>query len=306
MSSLHDHRDRLRGDWLACSSFIASVAEQISEYCSTGAQLANVTIDSISVDQSDQAVLRRVQRATSQVAADISHLPPEQVELAHTSPDPAAHVYSLGVLFYHLLCGRPPFNAAHVHELRRQIRSDLPQPPRQLVHNVPAEVESICLKALEKEKARRQATPRELAATLRELISTAEDSMDEVSISALEAAPVELVVERYLLAVFVCQPSPGSESGFGEVCSSWVQSAIEDCLGATRVRSTGSRLLVEAASIDGESIAKILSDSLECMVAVKAFLSFQEGCDPLSPRKDGRFRCSESRKERGALCVWSW
>ena len=291
VSSLHHDCDRFRGDWFACSSFIASVAEQVGECSSAGVRLANVSFDSISVGQLGQAVLRRTQPTSAQVAADISHLPPEQVESVYAIPDASAHVYSIGVLFYRILCGRPPFNATDEKELKRQIRADLPQPPRQLIHNVPTEVESICLRALEKDSARRQATPWELATALRKAISTAEDSMGGVSHSALEAAPVEPVVERRFLAVFLCKLPPGFESGLAEHCLAGhclagVQSAVENCLGASRVRRAGCRLLVEAASDggesdDGASIAKILSDILECMAAIRSFLASQEDAPAL-------------------------
>ncbi len=59
--------------------------------------------------------------------------------------DGRTDIYSLGVTLYEMLCGRPPFRTEQVTELLRQIRDDPPQPPRQLAHGIPAQLEKICL-----------------------------------------------------------------------------------------------------------------------------------------------------------------
>ena len=93
-----------------------------------------------------------------------AYVAPEQLDGA---AGPAADVYSLGAILYECLTGRPPFQAATVFETLELVRSHEPVPPHQLRPGVPPDLETICLKSLEKEAARRYATAEGLADDLR-------------------------------------------------------------------------------------------------------------------------------------------
>lgn len=94
-----------------------------------------------------------------------SYMAPEQVRGAGVGP--AADIYALGVILYELLTGVTPFHADHPVETLKRVMDEEPQPVSQLRHDVPPDVEAVCLRCLEKDPARRHATAGALADDLR-------------------------------------------------------------------------------------------------------------------------------------------
>jgi WD40 repeat protein/tetratricopeptide (TPR) repeat protein len=92
---------------------------------------------------------------------------PEQFRSDSDAVTPATDVYALGVLLYELFTGRVPFQQKDLMDLLMQVRNDPPVAPRQLVHALPRDLDSICLKCLEKEPGRRYASALALAEDLR-------------------------------------------------------------------------------------------------------------------------------------------
>ncbi len=96
-----------------------------------------------------------------------SYMPPEQAAAGRGQLSPASDVYSLGALLYFLLTSRPPFQASNPVDVLLQVLERDPVSPRLLNPNVDADLEAICLKALQKQPRMRYATAAELAADLR-------------------------------------------------------------------------------------------------------------------------------------------
>jgi serine/threonine protein kinase len=100
---------------------------------------------------------------TGDIMGTLRYMSPEQALAQRVVLDHRTDLYSLGATLYELLTLEPVFTGNERRELMRQIAFEEPRRPRQLNKTIPLELETIVLKALEKNPAERYATAKEMA-----------------------------------------------------------------------------------------------------------------------------------------------
>jgi serine/threonine protein kinase/tetratricopeptide (TPR) repeat protein len=109
--------------------------------------------------------------ASGAIVGTPSYMPPEQARGQVREIGPAVDVYALGAVLYELLTGRAPFLADTPLNTVLQVLVDDPVPPSRLQPHLPRDLETICLRCLEKEPARRYRSAQALADDLRRFLN---------------------------------------------------------------------------------------------------------------------------------------
>jgi WD40 repeat protein len=109
--------------------------------------------------------------ATDSILGSPSYMAPEQAEGKARQVGPLADVYALGAILYVLLTGRPPCRGTTVLETLEQARTVEPVSPRRLLPGLPRDIETIALKCLQKDPAKRYASASALGEDLHRFLS---------------------------------------------------------------------------------------------------------------------------------------
>ncbi|MEZ6088141.1 MAG: protein kinase [Pirellulaceae bacterium] len=139
--------------------------------------------------------MARIQHTDSQLTqmgdflGSPAYMSPEQVKDPRKI-DGRADIYSLGATLYHLLTGRPPFQAASLSQTLEHVKHLTPVAPRELNPEIEVDLETICMKCLEKDPNRRYPNAERLADDLQRFLN-------EEPIHARPPTPIDRFMRWY-------------------------------------------------------------------------------------------------------------
>jgi len=159
------------------ASYVKAVAEAMHYAHERGILHRDLKPANVLIDASDQprvtdfGLAKRLEgdsdlTVSGQLLGSPNYMPPEQATGKRGRLGRRSDVYALGAILYHALTGRPPFLGEGMAETVQQVLNAEPVSPRLLNPGVPQDLETVCLRCLEKEPGKRYATAQMLAEEL--------------------------------------------------------------------------------------------------------------------------------------------
>jgi WD40 repeat protein len=172
--NLGQRLQEFHGDLRGAARLVAAVARAVHHAHQRGIlhrdlKPANILLDAQGQPHvTDFGLAKRLEGDAGQtqsgaIVGTPSYMAPEQAAGQSRGLTTAVDVYALEIILYECLTGRPPFRADTALKVLEQVRYDEPVPPRQLNSGVPRDLETICLKCLQKDPHQRYDSSASLA-----------------------------------------------------------------------------------------------------------------------------------------------
>lgn len=205
-------------------------------------------------DWLEQAARLRL-TGTADVLGTPTHMSPEQVR-SSKSVDARTDIWALGVILYEALTGKPPFLAENLPALCAAIVSDEPLPPRALLPSIPAPLEALILRCLEKHPDARPFSVRTLAEALAPFAS-------EAGLASVER--IRHIGEASVPRTSVPPPPPRLTPIPPRPAASTLETGLSDTASFGRRVSTRRRSMVAAAAflISAGAVAALVLGALD-------------------------------------------
>ncbi|MFH1228273.1 MAG: tetratricopeptide repeat protein [Planctomycetota bacterium] len=196
------------------------------------------------------------------------YMPPEQAMGQKDQIDPRSDIFSLGATLYHCITGRTPFSGKELYEVLNKVINDDPTTPSSIIKIIPKDLETICLKCLNKDKTRRYQTADALAQDLKRYLEGGQITAKRTSyVSKLrfrfiknKTASLSILGAAVILAIVVTSLLVSS-SNKRQLIARYRQEAQQafDKEKYDQARTISNKLLV--LSPDDEAIKDILNKS---------------------------------------------
>ncbi len=154
---------------------------------------------------------------TGAVIGTANYMSPEQAAGKNDEIGPVSDIYSLGAILYELLTGRPPFQASGFADACRQILNVEPEPPRRVSKAISRDIETICLKCLQKQPSSRYQSARALGEDIQRFldddpIKARRAGVFESALRLIRKRPrlVSLLVSMFVVAVALAATAVGT------------------------------------------------------------------------------------------------
>jgi tRNA A-37 threonylcarbamoyl transferase component Bud32 len=169
---------RYAADPKAAAKLIVTVAEAVHHAHQRGILHRDLKPSNIVLDEQGQphvtdfGLAKRVEGVSEltisgAVVGTPAYMAPEQASGIKRLVTVLSDVYGLGAILYAVLTGRAPFVGDSVEETLEQVRNSAPSPPSRINPHVPRDMETVCLKCLEKDPSHRYASADDLANDLK-------------------------------------------------------------------------------------------------------------------------------------------
>jgi hypothetical protein len=233
----HVLKDRAAAEAHPPVSIVRKVALALAEAHQAGVVHRDLKPSNIMLDRRGEPVVmdfglarrdRKGEAEITQTGAIVgtpAYMPPEQIEGGHHSAGPTADVYSLGVIFYQLLCGRLPFEGTATSVLA-QVLTKAPPRPSQFRGDVDPQLETIALQAMAKSPADRYQSMADFVAALDAWQSVPEQLRARQRRE--EAAERRAVVPGCRHDLFISYCAADDEPPPGAAAAGWVTTLIDN------------------------------------------------------------------------------